>query len=80
MDKEYIKIRESYDNNVENYAKNGGILLLDNLNSFISLSCRCMLKFALRYAIFEVSSNDISVFISSKLFITVLCGCFILFI
>lgn len=37
MDKEYIKIRESYDNNVENYAKNGGILLLDNLNSFISL-------------------------------------------
>lgn len=37
MDKEYIKIRESYDNNVENYAKNGGILLSDNLNSFISL-------------------------------------------
>lgn len=36
MDREYIKIKKMYDNNVKNYAKNGGVLLLDNLNNFIS--------------------------------------------
>ena len=32
-----MKIRKIYDKNVENYAKNGGVILLDNLSYFISL-------------------------------------------
>lgn len=37
MDKEYIKIKKVYNKNVEDYAKNGGVLLLDNLNYFLSI-------------------------------------------